>query len=276
MMEIDRKKFLTAVRSILSYHEILGIEDYSGNEMLARFLKPRAPKALTEVLQREAAVTEGRKDGAVTPPGVGPHKGEPAKPLLSLEDITAEVAACTACALHQQRLYPVAGRGHGNGPVRLMVIGDWLSPMGEESLAPGLLLGREQDLMLSRMLKAISLSVEKVYITNIIKCAIPCAVQPQAAHVDSCISFLRRQISLLEPEVICTMGPVTARALLGKTQPLSSIRGKFHDYRISDSKVIPVLPTYHPTFLLQNPDMKKATWLDLQLLAKKLGLPLAA
>jgi len=275
MMEIDRKKFLTAVRSILSYHEVLGIEDYPGNEMLTRFLQPRTPKALAEVLQRGVTVTEGRKEAVIAVTD-GPRKAEPERSLLSIEDITAEVDACTACALHQQRIYPVAGRGHGNGPVRLMVVGDWLSPMGEEALAPGLLLGREQDVMLSRMLKAISLSVEKVYITNIIKCAIPRSVQPQAAHVDSCISFLRRQISLLEPEVICTMGPVTARALLGKTQPLSSIRGKFHDYRVSDSKVIPLLPTYHPTFLLQNPDMKKATWLDLQLLAKKLGLSLAA
>lgn len=276
-MELDRKQFLKAVRSLLSYHVTLGIEDYPGNEALERFLQPRMPEALKEVVKRAGPDPERRPEPvSAAAAATSSKKAADEMSLLNIEDIHAEVASCAACDLHKHRIYPVAGRGGKNGPVRLMVIGDWLTTMGQESLQPDLLLGREQDLMLSRMLKAISLSIEKVYITNIIKCAIPRTVQPQAAHVDSCISFIRRQIALLEPEVICTMGPVTARALLEKKQPLSSIRGKFHDYRISDNRVIPVLPTYHPSFLLQNPEMKKATWLDLQLLAKKLGLPLAA
>ena len=74
------------------------------------------------------------------------------------------------------------------------------------------------------------------------------------------------------PEVICTMGMIAARALLERRQPLSRLRGRFHDYDVAGKVKIPVLTTYHPTYLLQNPEMKQATWADLQLLAKRLGL----
>ena len=84
--------------------------------------------------------------------------------------------------------------------------------------------------------------------------------------------YLRRQIVALRPEVICTMGMVTARAVLQKSQPLSKLRGQFHEYMVEKEWTIPVIATYHPTYLLQNPEMKQATWTDLQLLAKRMGL----
>jgi DNA polymerase len=129
-----------------------------------------------------------------------------------------------------------------------------------------------QDQMLSRMLMAINLSAKDVFITNVIKCAVPGSCQPQATHVQSCVSYLRRQILALLPEVICTMGTVAARAVLQRSQPLSRLRGQFHEYEVGKEQTIPVIPTYHPTYLLQNPEMKQATWADLQLLAKRMGL----
>jgi DNA polymerase len=126
--------------------------------------------------------------------------------------------------------------------------------------------------MLARMLAAINLPVAEVFITNVIKCAVPATCQPQAGHVQSCVSYLRRQIAALAPELICTMGMVAARVIVEKSQPLSRLRGRFHDYEVTPGVRIPVLTTYHPSYLLQNPEMKAATWTDLQLLAKQLGL----
>lgn len=193
-----------------------------------------------------------------------------ARSPVKLADIAAEVSSCHVCALHKERLYPVPG----NGPdkVRLLLVGDWLSADDRGNLPPGHLFGVLQDQMLSRMLLAINLSATDVYITNVIKCAVPRSCQPQATHVESCVSFLRRQILALLPEVICTMGTIAARAVLEKSQPLSGMRGQFHKYDVGNEQSIPVIATYHPSYLLQNPEMKQATWEDLQLLAKRMGL----
>ncbi len=201
-----------------------------------------------------------------------PRKNVPVltKSPVNFADIAAEVATCHACDLYKQRIYPVAGRGPEK--IRLLIVGDWLSADGREGLPPGHLFGVLQDQMLSRMLAAIKLSATDVFITNVIKCAVPDSCQPQATHVQSCVSFLRRQIAALLPELICTMGTVAARAVLEKSQPLSRLRGQFHEYEVEKNKTIPVIATYHPTYLLQNPEMKQATWADLQLLAKRMGL----
>jgi len=124
--------------------------------------------------------------------------------------------------------------------------------------------------MLSKMLAAINVLQEEVFITNVVKCAVPDSCHPAAAHVHCCMSFLRRQIVILAPEVICTMGMIAAKAVLDKPQSLSQLRGKLHTYETEDGLRIPVVTTYHPTYLLQNPEMKKATWADLQFLAKNL------
>ena len=271
---MDRKQFLTSIRSLLQYHRQLGIDYFPATDDLLHFLKKRVPAApASPGLAKPALPAERTRPESAVEKKIS-AQAVTVQPAVNIEDIQQEVAQCKACDLHLQRIYPVAGRGNGN--IRLMVVGDWLLADQQGNLPPGLLFGEEQDVMLSRMLKAISLTVEKVFITNTIKCAIPAACQPQATHVESCVSFVRRQIALLQPEVICTMGPVATRAILENGQILSRVRGKFHDYHVPGGPVIPVLPTYHPTFLLQNPEMKQATWADLQLLAKKLGLAVSS
>jgi DNA polymerase len=260
----SEKNDLPAVlRAVLGYHRSIGIGDYPRNEDVASFLHymPRIAEK-TEAPPQQTAVR--------IQPVARENSPAPAKSPVSLADIAAEVAACHACDLHKQRLYPVAGRGADT--VRLLIIGDWLAGDAQGNLAPGHLFGVAQDEMLSRMLLAIKLSAGEVFLTNVIKCAVPGSCQPQATHVQSCVSFLRRQIVALQPEVICTMGMVAARAVLEKSQPLSRLRGQFHTYEVAKNRTIPVIATYHPTYLLQNPEMKQATWADLQLLAKKMGL----
>jgi DNA polymerase len=260
---MDKKIFLQSLQSLLYYHDFSGIDSYPKNSELAEFLRyspapaplpggvaaPEKPKQSQPAGRRTAAALE--------------------KSPVSLAEIAEEVAGCHACGLHKQRLYPVAGRGPEK--VRLMIVGDWLASESDGQLPPGQLFGVEQDLMLARMLAAIQLPPASVFITNVIKCAVPAACQPQAEHVQSCISFLRRQIAVLMPEIICTMGMVAARATLEKSLPLSRLRGRVHAYEGTKGVKIPVVTTYHPTYLLQNAEMKAATWQDLQMLAKELA-----
>ena len=262
-MRSEKNDFLAGLRSLLGYHGSIGIGSYPRNEEVESFLRV-VPRTTGKVAQAREQTAVGRQ--------ISLRKNVPAhiEAPVKIGDIAAEVAACHACELHKQRIYPVAG--HGPTKVRLLIVGDWLSADAKGNLPPDQLFGVLEDQMLSRMLQAINLSADEVYITNIIKCAVPGTCQPQATHVRSCVSFLRRQIVALLPEVICTMGTVAARAVLERSQPLSRLRGQFHAYEVVKDRTIPVIATYHPTYLLQNPEMKQATWADLQLLAKKMGL----
>lgn len=125
--------------------------------------------------------------------------------------------------------------------------------------------------MVTRMMEAIQLQGDDVFVTNILKCGLPESCQPQASHLQCCLGYLRRQIAVIGPEVICSMGIIATRALLGLPQSLSQLRGRFHSYSTLDGRQIPVMPTYHPSYLLQAEEMKKETWKDLQLIQKRLA-----
>ena len=261
-MAIDKTHFLIGLLSLLRYHQATGIDRYPKGADSEAFL-------CFQPLPSGSIKATGQPEKATAEPALRERRSKsPEKSLLRLDDIAEEVAICHACDLHKQRLYPVAGRGPEK--VRLLIVGDWLASDEQGQLPPDQLFGVEQDLMLTRMLAAIQLPLNSVFITNVIKCAVPATCQPQANHVQSCVSFLRRQITVVMPEIICTMGMVAARATLEKSLPLSRLRGRLHEYEVSRDVKIPVVTTYHPTYLLQNPEMKTATWADLQMLAKEL------
>lgn len=259
---MDKKHFLFDVRALLKYHQASGIDRYPKGVESDAFFRFQPPS----LVSKRSAV---QKEKPHQTPIIGADLvSSVEKTPLNLADIAEEVAVCRACDLHKQRLYPVPGRG--SDKVRLLIVGDWLASDGQGLLPPGRIFGVEQEEMLAKMLIAIQMPISAVFITNVIKCAVPATCQPQAGHVLSCISFLRRQISVLMPEMICVMGMVAARAILGKSLPLSRLRGRLHGYEVSRNVTIPVVATYHPTYLLQNPEMKMATWADLQLLAREL------
>ncbi len=264
-MVIDKSSFLTGLQSLLRYHQATGIDRYpKGTDSQAFLGYHPLPSGPSKVMDRTERPGKARRESTA----LGRIANTPEKLPLRLADIAEEVAICRACDLHKKRLYPVAGRGPEK--VRLLLVGDWLVSDAQGQLPPGHLFGVEQDLMLARMLAAIQLPLDEVFVTNVIKCAVPATCQPQANHVQSCVSFLRRQIAVLMPEIICTMGMVAARVTLEKSLPLSSLRGRLHEYEVSRDVKIPVVATYHPTYLLQNSEMKTATWADLQMLAKEL------
>lgn len=263
-MVAEKNSILTALKSVVEYHKIIGVTTYSGESLDSFFsIVPD---------RQETSVATVSQNASLNSPAT---KKEPATTQhFTLGDIASEVEGCHACSLHQNRIYPVPGAGAD--AARLMIVGDWLSEQKSLEKGEKRIFGQEQDTMLQRMLAAISLRLEDVFITNVIKCGLSEEVTPLADHVKTCSSYLRRQIISLQPELICTMGSVAAKAVLDTSQPLSRLRGQFHNYTVSEQLQIPVLSTYHPTYLLQNPEMKRATWADIQGVAKKLGLLIKA
>lgn len=264
---------LADLKALLQYHQRIGLGGYPKTGDLEKFLNyvpvphdvPGDPGA--EQLSQGVSSGERRNQGKKQ------QKIDVSEVETVLSDVVEEVGSCQACDLHQSRIYPVPGKG--TSQIRLMIIGDWLRSEEGSNLPAGHLFGIEQDAMVTRMLRAINLPEKQVYITNIIKCGLPAGCQVQKDHVQRCISYLRRQIAVLQPEVICTMGMVVYRSLLDSPLPLSRLRGTFHPIKVGEDAEIPLLATYHPTFLLQNPEMKRATWEDLQLLARKMGLKIS-
>lgn len=187
-------------------------------------------------------------------------------PVLTIAALAEEIQTCMICPLHKGRKISTAGEG-GAKPT-LLIVGDWLvhDPEG----AGIAVLGEQQDLMLNKMMGAISLEMSTVFVTNVIKCSVDGSVRPDSTHIETCLSYLKQQITILSPRVICTMGAVASQALLGSSLPLIRLRGRFHQLQMGSGRMIPVMPTFHPSYLLKNPEMKKPTWEDLQAVKKML------
>lgn len=255
-------QLLHDVRGVLSCQKTCSIAEYPGDAGLDSFLnnchwQVSAPPLPAKGVQVEKA---SAKTPAIPSPAPITKSDQ-----HTLSEIAAEVEICSGCALSQQRPCVIPGTGNGD-KIRLLIVGHWLSATGKSTAV----FGAEEDHMLQRMLAAINLPMESVFITNVIKCAVSPDVQPQAEHIDACSSYLVRQIAAIAPELICAMGMVATKSLLRLPQSLSQLRGRFHTYQGGDGCEIPLLPTYHPGYLLQNPEMKKATWQDLQVLEKRL------
>lgn len=260
--EEETIQLLREIRGVLACHQASSIDTYPASVELLSFFDscsrqpPPTPaplkvpgKALKSTSVQEAAPIIKESD----------HAG--------LAEIASEVAQCRSCPLGGQHSVAMAGKGGGK-KIRLLIIGHWLPVAAGENIQA--VFGLQEDQMLARMLAAIHLSMEEVFVTNVIKCGVGLDIQPQAEYIDACSSFLQRQIAAVAPELICTMGMVATKTLLRLSQPLSRLRGRFYKYKGVDGMEIPLLPTYHPGYLLQNPEMKNATWQDLQAIQKRL------
>lgn len=171
------------------------------------------------------------------------------------ERLAQEVAACTACPLHQTRTQAVFGVGNRNAD--WMLIGE--APGEQEDLKGEPFVGRAGQL-LNEMLKALRLQREEVYITNVLKSRPPGNRDPRPEEVLACEPFLKRQIALVAPKIILAVGRIAAQSLLKTEAPLSRLRGKVYRYA-----TIPLVVVYHPAYLLRNPAAKRQAWEDLKL-----------
>ncbi len=180
-------------------------------------------------------------------------------PAETLKDIRADLGECVRCKLSENRTRIVFGQGHPNA--RLMFVGE--GPGQEEDLAGEPFVGAAGQL-LTRIIEAIKLTREDVYIANVVKCRPPGNRTPEPEEIATCSPFLRRQIAAIRPLFICTLGGCAAQNLLGTTEAISRLRGRFFDY-----EGIRVLPTFHPAYLLRNPEKKREVWEDMKRLMKE-------
>lgn len=169
--------------------------------------------------------------------------------------LESEVANCTRCALCKTRTQTVFGAG--NCKADWLLIGEGPGQQEDEQGKP--FVGKA-GLLLTEMLRAIGLSREEVFITNIVKCRPPNNRDPHSDEVASCNGYLHRQIALIQPKIILAIGRIAAQTLLNTDAPLSRLRGKVH---ILDN--LPVIVIYHPAYLLRSLSEKRKAWQDLQL-----------
>ncbi|MCK9175942.1 MAG: uracil-DNA glycosylase [Desulforhopalus sp.] len=280
--EYSGLELMDALRGILRYHRELGIDPWPESAALEAFfaVQPPLPPEVERVAGMGPMAGLERRGGAQavhaahSPSRPVQQRGEADSAALagsvaaSLAKINAAVAACTSCELHEGcTLRPVGKRlAEGRGPVKLMVIGTW--PQSEE----GPLFGVSEDEMLVRMMQALHLPLESVYVSNAIKCAPAKEKNPAPKHAKSCLVHIASEIATVRPEFICLMGAVPVRSVLNSDYQVPQVRGRFYPYQLREGNPIPLLVTWHPTTLLADLSLKRAAWDDLKLLARKMGL----
>lgn len=179
---------------------------------------------------------------------------------LSLTELETVAQQCTQCSLHQGRTHVVFGVG--NPHAELMFAGE--APGREEDRQGEPFVGRAGQL-LTRIIEAIGLKRQDVYIANVIKCRPPNNRNPEPDEIARCEPYLIRQIELVKPRLIVALGTFAAQTLLKTKQPISQLRGRFHLYQ-----GVKLMPTFHPAFLLRNPERKRAVWEDMQVVQREL------
>lgn len=174
----------------------------------------------------------------------------------ALEQLFAPYKSCTQCPLGTQGRTQVVF-GYGNAEAKLMFVGE--APGRNEDLEGKPFVGRAGQL-LTKIIQALGIERDQVYVSNVVKCRPPQNRTPLPNESATCSSLLLfKEIEILSPDIICTLGAVAAQALIGPKASLSKTRGIFHK-----AKDIIILPTYHPAYLLRNPDAKKLVWKDMQ------------
>ncbi len=188
--------------------------------------------------------------------------GNDAVPLIlkTLDELSQEASTCRLCSLADRRKTVVFGVG--NPHADLVFIGE--APGRDEDIRGEPFVGRAGQL-LDRMLHAIELDREAIYIMNTIKCRPPNNRDPRQDEVQSCNLWFEQQLNILQPKMICLLGRVAAQTVLETDATLGSLRGRWHDYH-----GIPVRVTYHPAYLLRSPQQKQKSWQDLMVLSHRL------
>lgn len=178
----------------------------------------------------------------------------------TLEAIRQDLGECMRCALHAGRTHIVFGVGDPSAD--LMFIGE--GPGSEED-RQGLPFVGPAGQLLTKIIHAIDLTREEVYIANVVKCRPPRNRDPEPEEVEACRPFLERQVDAVRPKVVCALGRVAALNLLRTDEGITRIRGRIYPFR--GAKLV---PTYHPAFLLRNPAKKRECWEDMKLIRRLL------
>ncbi|MBN1587211.1 MAG: uracil-DNA glycosylase [Candidatus Omnitrophica bacterium] len=218
-------------------------------DMAIRLLDAECGTGITDI------VVPVQTKGSESPNGVA--KGYP-----NLEVLNQEVLSCQRCALYKGRTHAVPGEGSPRA--KLMFIGE--GPGAEEDRTGRPFVGRAGQL-LDRMIAAMGLSREQVYIANVVKCRPPNNRVPAPEEIISCLPYLWSQIDLIQPEVLCLLGRTATTGVLKEDLPLRQTRGRWFEVRGRRARV-----SFHPAYLLRNPEQKREAWEDLKSVMAELGL----
>ena len=201
-----------------------------------------------------------RELGLREPPPPEPPPRDPGALLAALRD---EIGDCTRCKLCHGRTNIVFGVGDPRA--KLMFVGE--GPGADEDAQGEPFVGRAGQ-KLNEMIQAIGLERKDVYIANVVKCRPPENRTPEPDEVRACAPFLERQLAVLRPRLVCTLGLPATRALLPEVRSISAVRGR--EFKLGST---PLVPTFHPAYLLRNPAAKPQAWDDLKLIARLIGMP---
>jgi DNA polymerase len=230
----------------LRYLKEIGVTGTSGDPAWSSRAQPEAPKAglPDQALGRRAQLQ----------PGLASTSGPSSAHLLA--ELRDEIGpACTRCKLHSLGRRQVVF-GVGNPDADLMFVGE--APGADEDRQGEPFVGRAGQL-LTKIIEAIDLRRDQVYIANVIKCRPPENRNPEGDEVERCEPFLFRQIDAVKPRVIVALGKFAAQSLLKTTEPITRLRGRTFTYRGAV-----LIPTFHPAFLLRNPSSKREVWEDMK------------
>ena len=179
----------------------------------------------------------------------------------SLAAMEKGLSGCSLCSLSEQRKNIVFGAG--NPQARLVLVGE--AP-GHEEDEQGIPFVGEAGKLLDKILQAMNLSRNEVFICNVLKCRPPENRDPQVDEISACEPFLKQQLALIQPELIVTLGRFATQQLLKTTQPIGKLRGQWHEY-----EGIPLMPTFHPAYLLKNSSGKRSVWEDMKQVMQRLS-----
>ncbi len=254
-----------ALRALAEHHRDVGASGLPS--------APRAAATLpTETGRPSPAGTTPAPIVGAPPPPVRPATPSPAAALAPderkrrLEVLAANVAACTKCRLHERRKQTVFARGTGSSG--LVFVGE--GPGADED-DQGLPFVGKAGQLLDRMVAAMGLDRDAVYVCNVVKCRPPDNRKPEPDEMEACVPFLKEQLELLDPKALVLLGATALEGLLGQRGGITRLRGKWKLY----AGRLPVMPTFHPAYLLRNPSAKRAVWEDLQAVMQQLGRPVA-
>jgi uracil-DNA glycosylase len=267
----DELRLLTShLRAYLKALHVWGVQQLPADQFPTP--RPPAPGGAHPPQPPEPPQVPPHGDPSPLPAAASPELQETLLPLqtpfeplakLSFAELETVAKGCTACLLHGGRTHVVFGVG--NPQAELMFVGE--APGRDEDLQGKPFVGRAGQL-LTRIIEAIGMRRQDVYIANVIKCRPPNNRNPEEDEIAQCEPYLIRQIALVQPRLVVALGTFAAQTLLKTKLPISQLRGRFHTYQ-----GVKLMPTFHPAFLLRNPERKRAVWEDMQMVQRELRQP---
>jgi uracil-DNA glycosylase family 4 len=255
MVQTDERVILAgALRSYLEDLLETGIDE------LPLAITPQQPVVRPESSAAPNQPCAGVSASPAATAQIEPRRAPVADDRETLADIRADLGECQRCQLCASRKNIVFGSGSRNA--KILFVGE--APGRDEDLQGEPFVG-EAGQLLTNMIKAMGYERSEVYICNVLKCRPPDNRNPLPEEIAQCSPFLLRQVKAIAPKAIVALGTFAAQTLLGSKEPISRLRGSFHDYH-----GIPLMPTFHPAYLLRSPEKKREVWADLQQVMKLL------